>query len=115
MTPDGNHAVSIGRDNKLKLVDLRRLESAVDESAPDKLVISTAAARLALSPDAALVACGSSTGGYVLVWSLTTKTALSQPVVLEGGHTMCPTSLSWSPDGKGLVTLGQDKRLVMWR
>jgi hypothetical protein len=114
MTPDGNYAISVGRDNCLKLVDLRKLDHPLDVSSPDKLVISTAAARLALSPDAALVACGSSLGGNVIVWPVL-STSLGKPVVLEGGHTACATSLSWSPDGRGLATLGQDKRLVLWR
>ena len=114
MTPDGNYAVTLGRDNTVKLIDLRKLDTPIDSSAPEKLVISTAAARLAMSPDANLVACGSSNGGCVLVWSIAAK-ALNTPAVLEGGHTMCATSLSWSPDGRGLATLGQDKRLTIWR
>jgi WD40 repeat protein len=116
ITHDGNYAVTLGRDNALKLVDMRRLDQPVNTSSPDKLMISTNVARLAISPDSKLIACGSSMGGHVIVWPLPANGSLGSPIVLpDGGHTACATSLSWSPDGRGLATLGQDKRLVFWR
>ena len=111
---DGVRVLSIGRDNTLRLSDIRSGER-VAVAQHEKLSLSSNMARLALSPDGSYVGLGSATGA-ILLWSVDSATENWKPVkVLEGGHKGSVTFTAWSPDGRSLASVGQDRSLALWK
>ncbi|CUG01424.1 WD40 repeat-containing protein, putative [Bodo saltans] len=118
-TPDFNQIVSLGRDNKVRMFDCRTAQASRSPMGSDKLTLSSAMMRVSLSPDGGQVACGSSSGA-LFVWSLrsvgkSVDEEQRPSAILEGQHKgMLPHAL-WLPDGRSLVSIGQDRRINLWK
>lgn len=111
---DGVRVLSIGRDNTLRLSDIRSGER-VAASVHDKLSLTSNMARLALSPDGSFVGVGSATGA-ILLWSVDSAAEGWKPIkVLEGAHKGSVTFTAWAPDGRTLASVGQDRSIVLWK
>lgn len=117
-TPDFNHIVSLGRDNKIRMFDCRTAQASRNPMGSDKLTLSSTMMRISLSPDGGQVACGSSSGS-LFVWSLRAPKSNEEvqlpAAILDGQHKgMLPHAL-WLPDGRSLISIGQDRRINLWK
>ncbi len=109
---DGFRLVSLSRDNTIKMFDIRMMQEVFTLTSP-ALTISSNVTRLTLSPDDRFAAVGTSSGS-VLVFDMVPNGKASE---LKGGHKegMSVPVVCWSPDGRGLASVGSDKRLIFWR
>lgn len=118
-TSDFNQVVSLGRDNRVRMFDCRTAQASRSPMGSEKLTLSSAMMRVSISPDSGQVACGSSSGA-LFVWSLRSPSKGGEEVqlpsaILEGQHKgMLPHAL-WLPDGRSLVSIGQDRRINLWK
>jgi autophagy-related protein 16 len=111
VSSDGQLCATLSRDNSVKIVDLRTLQVQHTFTDP-RFSIASNLSRMTLSPDGAYCAAGTSTG-LVAVFNVRDH---SQPVkFLKGPHTGAVTAVAWSPDGRGLTSVGSDRRIVLWR
>jgi autophagy-related protein 16-1 len=111
VSTDGQMCVTLSRDNTVKVVDLRTLQVQQSFSDP-QFAIASNLSRMTLSPDGAFCAAGTSSG-TVAVFNIRDP---SRPVkFLKGPHTGAVTAVAWSPDGRGLTSVGVDRRIVFWR
>jgi WD40 repeat protein len=105
-TPDFNHIVSMGRDNKVRMFDCRNAQPSRSPMGSERLTLSST-----------MCACGSSSGA-LFVWSLRgpNNDEVQLPTaILEGQHKgMLPHAL-WLPDGRSVVSIGQDRRINLWK
>lgn len=111
ITPDNLQAVTLSRDNTIKVVDLRMLKE-VNKLSDPRLTIASNLVRIGLSPDGVFCAVGGQSG-VVAVFNL--RDASSAPKLLTKGHSAAVMCCAWSPDGRGLATVGLDKRVIFWR
>lgn len=109
--PDGMQCATLSRDNTIKLVDLRMLQATQTFSDP-KFAISSNLSRITVSPDGAFCAAGTSTGSIAV---FNTRNSTQPPKFLMKGHTGSVTCVCWSPDGRGIASVGTDRRLILWR
>lgn len=110
---DRNRVVSLGRDNMIRTTDARMWQVVSPTLSSEKFSVSSNMARLGLSPDDRYVACGSSTGA-LFIWSVAANAA--GPVrILPDQHKGQLLQAMWFPDGRSVVSIGQDRRLCIWK
>jgi autophagy-related protein 16 len=112
VTNNDFYAVTCGRDNTVRILDTRSLQTAATFS-HERFAVSSSAAKMCLSPDDSFCAAGNTTGGLIL-WPLHSKDA-AKAVLVDGGHRGGVNAIAWSPDGRGVFSVGQDRRLLLWR
>jgi WD40 repeat protein len=100
---DGRLVVTGGEDGTA------RLWSAREGAQSRVLVDGHGPLRAALSPDANLAAAASA-AGHVRVWNAETGVE----VALLGGHARAATFVAFTPDGRRIVTAGDDYTLRVW-
>jgi autophagy-related protein 16 len=111
VTSDNRHSVSLSRDNSIRVVDLRTM-AVVNTFTHPAFTIQSNLARLDVSPDGSLVAAGSA-NGEVMVWSL--RQPEKAAAVLKRGHDSGIMAVAWNTDGRGLASVGLDKKVTYWR
>lgn len=106
VTSDGNHLVSAarGKDNSIKIWDLRAHECIHTLEAHRRFVIS-----MALTPNGRQIATGL-WNGKIKIWDIEHGKCLQ---TLEG-HTESVHSLAITPDGKAVVSGSWDKTIRIW-
>lgn len=133
VTRDGGNLVSLGKDNFVKVTEPRMSASsfgaspvsaaAISFSHP-KLSVTHNFARVALSPDGQFCAAGSSSGEVFVFPLFAAGASFGQsgvppsgtaPVAILTGHTGTVTGITWERTGKGLLSVGLDRRVIMWR
>eukprot|EP00386_Alphamonas_edax_P013088 GDKI01040572.1.p1 GENE.GDKI01040572.1~~GDKI01040572.1.p1 ORF type:complete len:558 (-),score=111.52 GDKI01040572.1:22-1695(-) len=103
-SPDGTCIVSQGRDNTVKLTDVRRADVVCEFTHTD-LKTGCPTARPAFSPDGNLIVCSTLT--HLLCWNLYSKKLLTNPVC---GNLI--TTLNW--DLNNLITCHRDGTVTFW-
>jgi WD40 repeat protein len=73
------------------------------------LQLANPAMGVSFSPDGSLVAMG--VGNDVQVWEVTTGKQLAT----LSGHASAVSLVAFAPDGKSLVSTGQDNQLILWQ
>jgi autophagy-related protein 16 len=111
VTSDGQQVVSLSRDNSICVVDLRTLDTLAKFTDP-RFSISSNLARMTISPDATFCAAGCSSGD-VAVFNM--RDPSQKAKMLSKGHTAAVLSVCWSPEGRGLASVGMDRRVIFWR
>ncbi|RNF25857.1 Protein tipD [Trypanosoma conorhini] len=114
LDPSGERCVSLGRDGAVCVRDVREMSHELLRVEDEGLRCSTNLARLAVSPDGRFCALGN-LHGAVLFISLDTGQLLDEQLV--GGHTMAVHSVVWtlSDSTPMLASIGEDKRIVVWK
>lgn len=109
-TPDGTCLLTNGKDNTLKIVDIRTFEvrsTFKHEEYRNGLNWN----RACISPDGVYVAAGS-VDGMVCIWNTLTN---KLEKTLSGAHSSPIACCAWSPTGGQLATAGdKDKLVVLW-
>lgn len=106
----GNALLTCGRDNLLKLVDLRMMEATLTFQAPGfRLHPGHSKSCPAMAPDETFVACGGADSA-VYVWN--TRDG-RQEATLQG-HTAPVICCAWSPAGGALVSGDASGAIAMW-
>ena len=100
---DGTRLLSVGQDKKVGFWDLR--ESSVLE----RLDAGSEQRAIALSPDGRLFATGGADHA-VHLWDFDNAMLLARGV----GHSGTVRDLMFSPDGKQLVSVADDKNVLIW-
>jgi WD40 repeat protein len=99
-SPDGKRLASASGDGTVKMWD-------PEADAPERTIVMDAYC-LAFSPDGTLLAVGGD--GPVDLWETATgKRALSLP-----GHTQLVTGVTWSADGKRIISCSKDGYAKVW-
>jgi len=104
-SPDGTRLISLSPERELELWDVK---SGVSQSRTMLPVQPELQAMSALSPDGGLVAVG----GVGKVMLCDTHTGEVRSELRQ--HFGIILSLAFSPDGRRLVTTGQDQKLIVW-
>ena len=73
------------------------------------LALEKSAAGLSFSPDGSLLAV--TTGNDVQIWEVSSGTQLAS----LSGHAAPVSLVAFAPDGKSLVSCGQDNQLILWQ
>lgn len=110
---DRNRIVSMGRDNAVRVTDARTWQCTTAMTS-DKLSLSSNMMRLGMSPDGNYAACGSAAGA-LFIWSLSNPSATGPLKVIPDQHKGLLSHALWFPDGRSMVTIGQDRRVNLWR
>lgn len=85
------------------------LWDAASGSETNVLILPQAATSVSFSPDGSLLAVA--TGNDVQVWDVASATLLTT----LSGHSGLVGLVAFSPDGKSLVSCGQDNQLILWQ
>jgi RNA polymerase sigma factor (sigma-70 family) len=104
LTPDGKSLISCGQDSKVRVWDLATKKARV------VLESSSGIGALAVSADGKMLAIGTKYN-VVRVWDVSTGKELSTQV---DGHDAPILALSFSPDGRSLVTAGANDQSRLW-
>ena len=101
--PDGKRLLSVGQERKITFWDVREAESLQSISLPGEQFA------IALSADGKLFATAG-TDLLVRLWDFS-----SGELIAEGeGHSATVRSLAFSPDGRQMVSVGDDCSMVTW-
>jgi len=103
ITADGRRVLTSGSDSRLQVWDADTLKQVAEIVAPAPLY------RMHLFGDPPLVAAGDATG-HVWVWDLAT----TDLVASYTGHEGAVYDVTATPDGRLLITAGEDKTLRFW-
>ena len=114
-SPDGKILASGNFDQTLSLWDLNTLQRIGQPLSGFNDTVTS----IAISPDNAVLAWGgcslrlgdSCSRGHVILWDLVTFEMTGEPIV---GHTNFVTGISFSPDGRTLISGSDDKTLILW-
>jgi dipeptidyl aminopeptidase/acylaminoacyl peptidase len=85
------------------------LWDAASGAETNDLILPQAATSLSFSPDGSLLAVA--TGNDVQVWNVASASLLTT----LSGHSGLVDLVAFSPDGKSLVSYGQDNQLILWQ
>lgn len=108
-TNDGNYILSNGRDNCLKLFDIRKFVNLSTFSHNDyKNMLNF---NKACTSPCGQYACAGSSNGNVFIWNIKSNKIDS---ILKEGHTAPITSVHWTTDGTSILSSSQDKSFVIW-
>lgn len=106
---DGTKVLTNGRDNVLRLYDVRtHAEIASFRHSEYKNGLNWC--RACISPDAQYVAAGS-LSGKLIVWNVNTGRA---DACLDG-HSKAVSAVTWAPDGSQLLSSSLDGSLISWK
>eukprot|EP00741_Cyanophora_paradoxa_P019388 tig00021127_g18716.t1 len=105
---DGNRVLTAGRDNVLKIVDVRTYEELASFK-DDQFRSGLNWTRAAASMDGQWVAAGGQ-DGVVCLWNAHTG---KLKAALKGHHTGPVAGCAWSAEGR-LATVARDKLLILW-
>ncbi|KAL9652955.1 hypothetical protein ABK040_015470 [Willaertia magna] len=113
---DCTKLLSNGRDNLIKIYDLRMSYKVMDtlKHAEYKNLVNYNKA--CFSPCGEYVAAGSA-NGKLLIWALTpstTKAMGSSVVINEKAHSNSVSGVVWNPDGSQIASCGYDKQLLIY-
>jgi WD40 repeat protein/serine/threonine protein kinase/Tfp pilus assembly protein PilF len=112
LTPDGKQLVTAGADKIIRLWDRATKQIVQQVSSPGDADIVC----LAVSPDGKMLATGASSASNfyspaaAYVWDLTNGRQIGQPL----SHRGAVLSVAFSPDGKWLLTGGEDRTTQVW-
>jgi WD40 repeat protein/serine/threonine protein kinase len=109
-SPDGRHLVSTGSDQSLILWDVISGKKEVETRGQMK---SDDLGPVALSPDGKLLATGLCDGGDDHTIKILNSQTFKEIVRLDG-HSQCVRTLSWSPNGRRLVSTAMDHSARIW-
>tara|TARA_A100001035_G_scaffold258818_1_gene235800 strand:+ start:222 stop:674 length:453 start_codon:yes stop_codon:yes gene_type:complete len=111
LSKDEQYIISVGQEKRLNYWGLNSVDAVhmqpTDPSDPDnnqdegKIVV--------LSNNGKYIATGG-TGGIVRLWSYDSSTLLSE----AAGHSGCINSITFSPDDKQIVSVGEDGSIFFW-
>lgn len=107
---DGNYVLSNGRDNCLKLFDIRKfvnLSTFTHNDYKNMLNFNKAC----MSP-CGQYACGGSYNGNIFIWNIKLNKLETQ---LKEGHTGPITSVYWTSEGASILSSSQDKSFCVWQ
>ncbi|KAH9599724.1 WD40 repeat [Trypanosoma melophagium] len=114
MDPDGRRCVSLGRDGTVCVRDVRDLKQELFRVEHSDMRVSSNLARFAISGDGKLCAVGSARGAVFLV---TLDEGHILDATLNGEHQKGVHSVSWTlcDSTPLLASIGEDKRIVVWK
>jgi autophagy-related protein 16 len=109
-TNDGSFVLSNGRDNCLKLWDIRKFECVATFS-HDEYRNMLNFNKACVSP-CGTFACAGGNQGYVFIWNIRSN---KLETMLQDGHTSAVTCATWSSDGTRVITSSLDKTYCVWQ
>ena len=106
LSPDRRRVVTIGRDDRIQLLDLLTGTVVAEQRTPGEGGIWS----VAFSPDGSRLASGSA-DGTIRLWDGATLDALTRPM---RGHDDTVSALAFSPDGAQLASGSPDGTVRLW-
>ena len=109
----GSLCVSIGRDSTLQVTDLRMLKKLYSKR-HSAFKISSNLTRLCLSPDGQYAAVGGD-NGQLYFWNVNDGNENPVKILSKGCHSAAVMCVTWAEDGRGVASVGNDKKICFWR
>ena len=114
---EGLLVASMGRDDTIKISDIRTMRTVHTIRDP-QLRVASNLQRFDISVDGRFLCVGGANGN--LLFFPTDGEALQRPTnsaprLITGGHAGYIMNVAWNPEGKGVATVGSDKKLAYWR
>ncbi|EFJ19655.1 hypothetical protein SELMODRAFT_268258 [Selaginella moellendorffii] len=109
LSRSGLTVLTSGKDNVLKLFDVRSLELKATFRGPG-YTVATSLSRSCLSRDENYVAAGSGDGS-VCIWN---RRSWEVESVLKGGHGSAVVACAWSPASKSLASADRNGVVCVW-
>ncbi|XP_077422190.1 ATG16 autophagy related 16-like 2 [Vanacampus margaritifer] len=110
LSADGRHLLSCCRDDGLQLLDVRRWSDRSATFRADGFKCASDSTKVAISPDACLVAAGSADGA-VYVWNVSAGNLETR---LADKHSASVSAVCWSSSGEYAASVDKRGRAVLW-
>ncbi|XP_077398218.1 ATG16 autophagy related 16-like 2 [Festucalex cinctus] len=110
LSADGRHLLSCCRDDGLQLLDVRRWSDRSATFRAEGFKCASDSTKVAISPDACLVAAGSADGA-VYVWNVSAGNLETR---LADKHSASISAVCWSSSGEYTASVDKRGRAVLW-
>ena len=111
ISPDGQTALTLGRDNVLKVVDLRTWETLRVYS-DEGFRVGVNWAKACFSPDGSFLAAGGAEGS-IFIWN-TSSQKLVRQLSSKEAHSSTITCVAWHPNAVQFASCDRKANVVLW-